>query len=79
MNNNRVAKLIEETEQSIRHIYNDPMCPSDIAAEFAEDYRKDLNQSIRRLEDKTPEEQETANDYLGLMALNEFEKRVYRG
>ena len=74
---NRAASLIEETEKMIDDIGNDPMYPSDIAGEFAEEYRSNLCSKLRRIPNPTAEEMETISDYIGSEAQNLFERKLY--
>ena len=75
---NRVEELIRMTERKIDDIYADAMCPSDVAGEFAEDYRASLSSELAHLINPTPEESALINERLGIVALNVFERRVYR-
>lgn len=78
---NRATELIEENEKMKCDISNDPMAIyGGVVSEFREDYDGALRGKLSKLLDDptcTVEEGETAMEYLGCMAQDAFERKVY--
>lgn len=71
---NRARELIDDTEKQVQDLYNDPMCPSDVARELADAWRRAIN--FDAIENPSEEEVETMLDYRGMQ--QDYEDKVYR-